>query len=337
MRQLTQQGIHTMVRFSLALTVGLWAAGLAPAGVGVDSLFDELHCDFGSVPRGPMLTHPFQLTNRTNQNLHIAGVRVSCGCTSASAVKTSLAPGESTAIMAQMDTRRFVGPKTVTIYVTFDQPQWEEARLWVSANSRDDFAMNPDTLNFGQVKRGASPEAATNVTFYGYGYWQISEARGESNYVQTKVNEVRRDGAEVTYQVLARLRSDTPVGKWYTDVWLTTNHPALPRLRVPLTVEIESALSVSPNIANLGQIKSGEVAERRVIVRGVKPFRITSVQGTDDQVSVKDSAPDSKPVHVLTVKLKAAKPGELRRTLKILTDLKEDNEVDLPATADVTP
>ena len=74
----------------------------------------------------------------------------------------------------------------------------------------------------------------------------------------------------------------------------------------------------------VGQVKAGAEAERRVIVRGVKPFRITSVQGTDALVSVKDSNPASKPVHVLTIKFKGQKPGELSRTFKVLTDLKED-------------
>src|SRR5262249_37066195 len=77
----------------------------------------------------------------------------------------------------------------------------------------------------------------------------------ESNYIQTTLKNVRRDAGEVSYQLTASLRPDAPVGKWYTDVWLKTNNPATPRIRVPLTVEIESALSVSPATVSLGQAR----------------------------------------------------------------------------------
>jgi hypothetical protein len=298
-------------------------------------MFTELSKDFGSVPRGPTVAHLFRLSNNTGRPVHISSVRVSCGCVSASALVTNLAPGQSTAIQAYMDTSRFYGTKAVTIYVTFDQPHWEEVRLWVHANSRDDFLLAPQAFAMGHAKRGSVPSASVNITFTGNGQWQITEVERESNYILITVKELRREVAEVSYQVTASVRSDAPVGKWYTDVWLRTNNPALPKVRVPLTVEIEPALSISPALVNLGQLKPGTEEERKVIIRGIKPFRITKVEGTDDQLAVRDSTAESKATHVLTVTLKPRRPGELERTLKVLTDLKEDREVEFQAKARV--
>ena len=56
-------------RFSLVVLLGLCTAGSASAS-WADALFDELSRDFGSVPRGPTLTHPFRLVNKTNQRVH---------------------------------------------------------------------------------------------------------------------------------------------------------------------------------------------------------------------------------------------------------------------------
>jgi hypothetical protein len=326
-----------MVRFLVALLVGIGATASASGASWADAMFEELSRDFGSVPRGPALTHAFRLTNKTGQPVHIAGVRVSCGCTTASALQTDLAPGQSTAVVAVMDTTRFANVKTVTIYVQFDRPAWEEVRLWVQANSRDDVSLAPESLAFGSVKRGSDPTSQVNVTFLGSGQWKVVEAACDSNYVQTTIQELRRDANEVIYQVSAKIRPDTPVGKWYTDIWLKTNSATTPRVRIPLTVEIESALNVSPAVANLGQVKTGGETERKVIVRGVKPFRITGVRGEDAQLTVKDSTADSKPVHVLTVKLKGERAGDLSRTLHILTDLKEESEVELQAVARIIP
>src|SRR5262249_39670061 len=157
-------------------------------------------------------------------------------------------------------------------------PHREEVRLWIHANGREDVVVTPEAFALGQAKRGSMPSASVTVTFAGNGQWQITEVERESNYIKTALRELQRDVAEVTYQVTASVRADAPVGKWYTDLWLKTNNPATPRVRVPLTVEIESALSISPNALHLGQIKAGTEEQRKVIVRAIKPFRVTRVE-----------------------------------------------------------
>jgi hypothetical protein len=320
-----------MFRYSLAFLACLGLTGTASAATWADAMFEELSKDFGSVPRGPTLQHPFRLVNKTGSTVSIASVRVSCGCVTATALKGVLAPGEETVVLAQMDTRRFSGVKTVTIYVQFDRPAWEEVRLWVQANSRDDISVTPDAFAFGRAKRGSVPAGTVTVTFLGDGQSQITGVQAESNYVQTRVRELSRQDGEVSYELTARLRPDVPVGKWYTDVWLQTNNPALPRVRVPLTVEIESALSISPARVQFGAVPVGGEAERRVMLRGVRDFRVTSIRGTDAEVQVRDSTRDRKPVHVLTITLRGDKAGAVNRTLRVITDLPEEAEIEFQA------
>jgi Protein of unknown function (DUF1573) len=326
-----------MFRHCLVLLAGFCVAQSAAAASWADAMFQELSKDFGSVPRGPTLQHSFHLRNNSTETVRIASLRVSCGCVTATALQNILQPGEETAVLAQMDTTRFTGIKSVTIYVMFDQPHSEEVRLWVRANGRDDFNVTPDTLAFGQIKRGSNPSVAVRVTFYGDSQAQLLSAQAESNYVRPSIRELRRQGTEVAYEVTAKLRSDAPVGKWYTDVWLSTNNESMPRVRVPLTVEIESLLSISPVLVTLGDVKKGDEAERRVIVRGVKPFKITGVKGTDSVVSVRDSANVSKPVHVLTVKVRGKEPGEVNRSLQVETDLQGDSSIEFYTRARIVP
>src|SRR5262245_49411597 len=106
-----------MLRYSLVLMAGFCVAGSATAGPWADGLFDELSKDFGSVPRGPTQKHQFRVANKTKYAVNISGVRVSCGCVTAFAQKPLLQPGEETHIVALMDTTRFTGAKSVTIYV----------------------------------------------------------------------------------------------------------------------------------------------------------------------------------------------------------------------------
>ena len=326
-----------MLRYSFVLLAGFWAASPALAAGWADGLFDGMSKDFGSVPHGQNLIHNFRITNNTKDPINISNIRVSCGCVSATANRGFLNPGEETTLVAKMDSSRFFGVRTVTIFVQFDRPGFDEVRLWVQANSRSDFALAPDQLAFGQVKRGSSPSASVSITFYGNVGTKITEVKSETNYIKPIVQETRRQDGEVSYQVSASMRPDTPVGKWYTDVWVKTNDPSMPQIRVPLTIEIESALSVSPEVISLGGVKMGTESEKKVIVRGVKPFKVTGLETGDPELTVKDSSHEAKTVHVLTVKLKPAKPGEFARTVRVLTDLKEDSQTDFRVTAQVAP
>ena len=73
-----------MLRFSLVCVLGLCLTGTSFAGSWADGMFEEMSRDFGSVPRGPTLTHYYRIANKTGGPVHISGVRVSCGCVSAS-------------------------------------------------------------------------------------------------------------------------------------------------------------------------------------------------------------------------------------------------------------
>lgn len=322
-----------MLRCSLVLLVGLVLHAPRATASWADAMFESLVKDFGSVPRGPTVTHYFRFTNNSGSPVHIASLRVSCGCVSAVALQSEVAPGQTGTIQANMDTNRFSGMKQVTVFVTFDRPSWEEVRLLVQANGRDDMAVSPQMFAFGSIKRGSEPTSTVTLSFYGGGAWQVQELERESNFILLEAKEVLRNQAQVSYHVTAKLRHDTPVGKWFTDVWVKTNNPSMPKVRVPLTVEVESPLSVSPSTVELGKPKPGEEVERKVIVRGVKPFRIKEVQGIDDKLAVQETNTDPKPVHVLTVKLKAGEEGDFTRKLKVLTDLPEDGEIEFQARA----
>ncbi|MGL4554327.1 MAG: DUF1573 domain-containing protein [Gemmataceae bacterium] len=323
-----------MVRLSLVLASALAAAAPLSAATWAESMFDELKKDFGSVPRGPGLQHSFRVTNHTANPASISSVRVSCGCLTAIAHKGVLQPGESTTLQVNMDTTRYGRP--VTVFVQFSTPAFEEVRLLVSANVRSDFALSPDNLGFGQVKRGSGPAATLTVTFYGHPDAQITKVKSESNYIQATVVEARRLNHEVVYTVTAKIRADTPVGKWYTDLWVESTVLGLNQIRLPLTVEVQPPLTASPALLSLGALKAGAESGGKVIVRGTEPFKIVSIKGLGDGLAV---AHDDKPreIHILAVKATPGKAGKVDRTFKVVTDLKADNEVEVKVDGEAVP
>ena len=81
------------------------------------ALFRETGHDFGPVPRGAKLRHPFVLTNRLAEPITILDIRASCGCTTGRAGASTVAPGQTAVVEAEMDTRNFVGPKATALFV----------------------------------------------------------------------------------------------------------------------------------------------------------------------------------------------------------------------------
>ncbi len=318
--------------WGLALAAVL-SLGLSQGALCAQAVFDEVNKDFGGAPRGTMLSHQFKLTNKYNSELHISSIRTSCGvCSTATYDKATLKPGEVATVTLQVDTTKFSGHKAFTIYLVLDRPVLEEKTLTASAISRDDLTMQPSMLSFGTVRMGAAPSASLTIEYRGSTPWQITSILNENGYILPTLELVAKQTGLIAYRLTVRLREDTPAGSWHADLWLVTNDPSSPRLRVPLTVEIQNALVVIPKTLELGQLPKADVLERRVTLRAGEPFKVLKVEGADDQVAVTGISDEAKKVHVLKISVlpaKAETSTELHRKLKIVTNLPKDAVVEV--------
>jgi hypothetical protein len=244
-----------MTRYMIVLA-GL-LAGATHAWAGAADLFPEKVKDFGVSPRGTILVHYFRFTNTTGQPIQIGQPRVSCGCVSAYILKNTIAPGETTAVIAQMDTRRIPTPyttKSVIVYVPFFSPTVEEVNLRVQTVCRDDLIMSPDSLAFGTVQKGKGAKATTKVTLTSDASWQVTAAESTGGYVKVEVKEESRVGTQVTYAVTATLDKECPAGNWTSDVNLKTNKADIPTLRIPVTVNVTNPATAAATAADAGGI-----------------------------------------------------------------------------------
>jgi hypothetical protein len=327
-----------MARHLIVAASALCGLILAGARAEGGAIFDEVTKDFGSVPRGTTLLHQFRLNNTTGAALHVSGLRTSCGCATATVGKTDLTPGESTVIALTIDTKKYAGSRVFTIFVQIDRPFVEEFRLTAVAHSRDDVTLEPGQLSFGRVKKGTGPRASVTVEYHGGSNWQITGVENDNGYLHPEVQELSRATGLVAYRLTVKLREDTPAGIWHADIWLKTNDASLPRVRVPLVVEIEGNLTATPAEVVLGQLKAGTRAERKVVIRGTQPFRITGIEGTDDRLQVTGQSSEAKAVQVLKVVAAAGGDAqELVRKVRVKTDLPEDNTVEFTVQGQLQP
>jgi len=326
-----------MLRFVLAVSTVVLGSSVAWAGAA--DLFTEKAKDFGTTPRGPVLVHYFRFTNTTGQVITVGQPRVSCGCTSAAVTANKLAPGETAAVVAYMDTRRITQPyttKSVIVYVPVTTGNnIEEVALRVQTVCRDDLMMSPDTLAFGTVKKGAGGKLSTKVTFTSDPNWKVTEAKSTGAFVKVDFKEDSRTGNLVTYEVTATLDKDCPVGNWLSDVNLKTNNAGVASLRIPVTVNVASSVAVNPDTVQLGEISLGTSVEKQVTIQIGAPFKIVEIKGDDAQLGVKVESQDAKSSHVLTVSARPNAVGGFTRSVEVVTDNKDQPTVIVPVVAKV--
>jgi hypothetical protein len=320
-RRDTGKGVPMTRRILLVFGV-LAAAGSVRAGEA-EKFFSERVKDFGTVPYGPTLVHNFRITNTTAHPVSITGARVSCGCVSTSLQSNTLRPGESTYLIAHMDTKRFIGPKEVIVYVNFSNP-YEEVTLSVRANRNDNFSKSAEVLNMGQARKGAEGAGAIQVTMRNDPYFEIRDAASSTDYVKPAFKLVRRDRSEVVYEVSARLLSGLDTGTWTTDVLFNTSSPSLPSVRIPIVVEVVAPITATPSVVQFPVLKVGDRKEMSVVVKGDKPFKILDVKGGDDLITAKAEGTEARQAHVLRLVFEPHKAGDLSKTITVLTDNAEE-------------
>lgn len=325
-----------MTRYVLGV-VALVALNSA-AFAGPADLFEAKEKDFGVSPKGTMLVHYFRFTNTTNETLTLGQPRVSCGCVTPALTSNRVAPGETAAVIAYMDTRRiqYAGTtKTVLVYVPFQNPQFTEVALRVTTVTRDDLMMSPDTIAFGTVAKGKGATATTKVTFTSDPNWEVKGAKSTGAFVKPEFKLVSRSGTVVTYEVTANLEKDCPSGNWTSDIYLETSNAAVAKLRIPVSVVVAPAVSASPEAVSFGNMKMGNGSEQKVTLKAGEPFKILAVKGAGDDFTVKVDTDVALASHTVTITANPKAAGGLNRTLEIVTDNKEQPKVLVPVSAKV--
>lgn len=322
-----------MFRFLATMTLAAVVAGGAVAGA--PDYFAEKDKDFGVTAVGPVLVHYFPIKNTSKETVTMGTPRIQCGCVSVTLMKGQLAPGETTYLVAYMNTAKIpanqIGTnKSVTVSVPFISPVLEEVTIKVTTVARPDMVWSTnDGVSFGTVTKGKTTKASMKVTLFGNPKWEISNIKSSGIFVKPEVKVANRTQNEVTYEVIATLDEKCPAGNWMSDLTVETKNAAgIEKMRIPVTVNVVSAISASPEAVKLGSLPAGDSKTMDVIVNGLQPFKVLEVKGGDDTVSVKPITDGARHQHTLKVDVKAT--GDLTREIQILTDSKEMPTLVLP-------
>lgn len=320
----------------LALGFFLLALPTAEAQQWARDMFEATSHDFGMVASGSKTHFTFKFKNKYREDVHVAAVRSSCGCTTPSVTKDLLKTGEVGGIVATFNTTTFSGRKNATLTVVFDHPYFAEVQLQVSGNIRTEVMFHPAEIAFGEVSGGQEPEREVKVTFSGRKEWRIEDVRSLCPHLRVRLESpVRRPGM-IEYTMRVGLKPSVPVGQLHERLTLVTNDPELRSVTVGVTGRIRPQVEVKPDALHLGSLTAGKSAAERLLVRADDPFEITEVECDDPRFTF-ELPSGSKKVHFVKVNFAAdgKSTGTFKLPIRIKTSLPGNPTAECVVTGEV--
>jgi hypothetical protein len=282
--------------------------------------------NFGEVPHGTICTHKFTITNIYDVPMQVTEVRKSCVCLDYVPMTKILQPNETAEFTVTMNTGKFVGFNAQTFYVTFGPKYVSTAVVRLQATSRTDVSINPGGLTFGTVPQGTRPSQSVAIKYSGKSRdWKLTEVMPVQGPFDVRLSEVSRGGpfrGGVEYQVEVTLKATAKPGPISEMVNIKTTDQTHPLVQVNVTATIAAPVELAPGKVRFDNVKVGESASQRVLVRAAKPFKVLGVDGAGQGVTVElPAASAALPVQFVTVKFDPKQAGQVVRTLRIRTDL----------------
>ncbi len=111
--------------FVLSFLTGCWAQNQPSINPAIQEEKKPLApdtWDFGIIKQNEIVSHDFEIKNNLTRTLAIKDVTTSCGCTASAAKKKKLAPGESTQVKVDFNSKGYKGETSQFVYVSTDDP-----------------------------------------------------------------------------------------------------------------------------------------------------------------------------------------------------------------------
>ncbi|MCA9193257.1 MAG: DUF1573 domain-containing protein [Planctomycetales bacterium] len=245
-------------------------------------MFEITAHDFGTVPRGAKAEYAFEFVNKYEEPVHVASVRSSCKCTLPRVGKGDLKTYEKGSIIAEFNTRAFIGPRAAVVTVVIDRPFYAEVQLTVKGNIRSDIVTEPGEIQFGDVPRGTEKSTSVRVSYAGSTTWKITDVQSANRNLSVRLNPLPNNKGQIEYDMQVRLLESAEAGEFADEIVLVTNDTQYNLVTIPVRGRILPPV-VLPDSVELGTVATGNSVQNRIVVTAKKPFQIVKVECDDDR------------------------------------------------------
>ncbi|MDX1582022.1 MAG: DUF1573 domain-containing protein [Thermoanaerobaculia bacterium] len=289
--------------------------------------------DFGTVPKGEVLTHSFKIKNTGDEDLEIIRVQPACGCTVAD-YDAVIAPGETGRVEAAVKTEAFSGPINKSVTIQTNDPDTPTAQVAIRAVVKPFVEAYPAGFVRFNVLQGETDKRSVILYSEEDEPFEIEGVDVPGDWVKVDYAKVPQSErapvgpeGQTQYKVDVTLGGPTaPVGPLMDKVQIHTNSKHQPVYQLSMSGVIRPAFNVSPTVLNFGEIDPAVHETVRVVTVSTNSkespdaFRVEKVESTNPTLFTAEAKPTAPGQYEVEVRLsKDASAGDVDGDLKIYT------------------
>ncbi len=219
-------------------------------------LFEDGVYDFGIAGPGQEVIHTFNFTNTGTAHLQINRVSTSCGCTAALVTEKVVSPGEIGSILVTLKTKRYKGKKEETITIYSNDPNNPESVLTIRGIIKTEFAVVPQGLHFGEVKKGDTATSMVQLLQLSSNPLILDKIEANDEYLTTQTSKITEENKK-GFNIDITIKPVVPVGEFSEVITLHTNLSKKPRIDIPIWANIAGRIQVQPKAFSFGTVEKG--------------------------------------------------------------------------------
>ncbi len=330
---------HVSACFLLVLAV--LALQQAPAAAQVISV-DPQSFDFGEMYQQETRTTTVTITNEGAGLLRILNVHADCGCTVPTLTKDSLAPGESTQIEIQFNSKRFNGSVIKAIKISSNDPNSPETDILIMAKVLTALVIDPASRRVGFSRSLQGETMTKHITFTATDAPKLEISAGKTRQGLFEVNTVNGHQGDPQVSLLEiTVPADMEPGRHRDHVRVDTNLEKMPTVDIEMQAWILQTLVVSPEQVSFRYKKKFVQTIRVSPFEKDTKFKVTGAEIDLPEISVKviETIPnvetqvtlEGRPISSSDPRAQESK-GHIKGTLIIHTDQPEAPIIKVPVT-----
>ncbi|MDO8587289.1 MAG: cysteine peptidase family C39 domain-containing protein [Armatimonadota bacterium] len=310
---------------------------------GPDIRLDKYVYDFEFADPGTILSFTINCRNAGKTDLVINKISASVGTIVAASTHDSIAPGCSALVQVAFDLSNLRSTQQQSLLIYSNDPVTPIVHLRIVGCVRPlSVAHYPPYIDFGRVENSKTstrvmviPDSSRESVNYSDTPLILKLIASNSKWVSAKL--VKSVG-EHAYRITLSLKPGAPIGPLDSSVVVESNHPAQPRLQVPVRALITGDLATSTPSVFFGAVTKGQRVERSFSLSSMakKPIVVRSVNVTSEYAkAVVDDLSDKDEPRVRVTLSENCPLGYLFGEIVLATDRKNEPVLRVPWYANV--
>lgn len=317
-------------------TLALLASGAVAQVISVQ----PTSIDFGSMQQMESKDTSVTVTNNGAGILHIREVDADCGCTVPTLAKKELAPGESTVIEINFNSKKFHGNVMKLVHIYSNDPSTPVVDVMLTANVFAPLLIDPPNQRTGFSQSLAGERLTNTITFTATEAPKLEISADKSRKGLYEINTINNFEGNPQVSVLeVSVPEDMPPGRQRDNVRVKTNIEGSPFVDIELSCWVVRPLALSHEKVNFRyQSKLSKKVRISPFQKGIE-WTITGAEIDLPEIDVKventiankealirlsGQALDKSDPRVIEAK------GRIQGTLTIYTDLDDLPTIEIP-------